>query len=170
MFFSPGSRRARTSHPACTSRTGRSPRAGRSPGRAARAAAAGAAVVLAAAACSPSGSVESADVPAWKATALPSASGVVLEDAGKILNRDPIARTAPGIAAGTYVLTITCEGGGKAFFDVSLDGERLVEAGAACNGSRETARLRVPAAGSLRISASSVDAPLIYAYQVVPAA
>lgn len=132
-------------------------------------AAAGAAVVMAAAACSPADSIESADVPAWKATALPFADGMVLEEAGKILNRDPIVKTATGIGAGTYVLTITCDGGGKAFFDVSLDGTRLSEAGAACNGSRETARIKVPAAGTLRISTSSVDAPLIYAYQLVPA-
>lgn len=132
-------------------------------------AAAGAAVVLSAAACSPAGSIESADVPAWKATALPSADGLVLEESGKILNRDPIVKTAPGIGPGTYVLTITCDGGGKAFFDVSLDGTRLSEAGAACNGSRETARIKVPAAGTLRISTSSVDAPLIYAYQLAPA-
>lgn len=138
--------------------------------RAALGVAAGAAVVLAAAACSPAGSIESADVPAWKATALPSAAGTVVEDAGKILNRDPIVKTAPGIGAGTYVLTITCEGGGKAFFEVSLDGGTLTEAGAACNGSRETARIKVPAAGTLQISASSVDAPLIYAYHLVPAA
>ena len=63
-------------------------------------AAAGAAVVLAAAACSPAGSIESADVPAWKATALPSADGMVLEEAGKILNRDPIVKTTTGIGAG----------------------------------------------------------------------
>ncbi|MET1064531.1 MAG: hypothetical protein ABWX85_06130 [Arthrobacter sp.] len=132
-------------------------------------AAAGAAVVLAAAACSPAASIESADVQAWKATALPSADGVVLEDAGKILNRDPIVKAATGIAPGTYVLTITCDGGGKAFFEVSLDGVRLSEAGAACNGSRETARISVPAPGALQVSGSSVDAPLIYAYQLVPA-
>ncbi|HSN37288.1 MAG TPA: hypothetical protein VLT34_13140 [Arthrobacter sp.] len=131
--------------------------------------AAGAAVMLAAAACSPAGSIESADVPAWKATALPSADGIVLEDAGKILNREPITKTAPAMDAGTYVMTISCEGGGKAFFEVFLDGARLSETGAACNGSRETARIKVPSAGALRISASSVDAPLIYAYQVVPA-
>ena len=98
-------------------------------------------------------------MPAWKATALPSADGMVFEDAGKILNRDPIVKTAPGIGPGTYVLTITCDGGGKAFFEVSLDGARLTEAGAACNGSRETARIKVPAAGTLQISTSSVDAP-----------
>ena len=138
--------------------------------RAASALAAGAAVTLAAAACSPIVSIESADVPAWKATALPAAAGLVVEDAGKILNRDPIVKTAPGIEAGSYVLTITCEGGGKAFFGVSLDGARLTEAGAACNGSRETARIKVPAEGTLQISASSVDAPLIYAYHLAPAA
>lgn len=136
--------------------------------RRALAAAAGAAVVLAASACSPAGSIESADVDSWKATALPSASGVVLADAGKILNRDPIARDAT-VPAGEYTLTMTCDGGGKEFFDVSLDGKRLVEAGAACNGSRESARIKVPAAGRLTISASSVDAPLIFAYQLVPA-
>lgn len=137
--------------------------------RAAFGAAAGAAVVLATAACSPVGSVESADVPAWKATALPSADGIVLEDSGKILNRDPIVKAAPGIGAGTYLLTMSCDGGGKAFFVASLDGARLNEAGAACNGSRETARIKVPAAGTLQISTSSVDAPLIYAYQLAPA-
>ena len=152
LFLFPGRRRARTIR------------------RAASALAAGAAVVLTAAACSPVVSIESADVPAWKATALPSAAGVVVEDAGKILNRDPIVKTASGIAAGSYVLTITCEGGGKAFFAVSLDGASVTEAGAACNGSRETARIKVPAAGTLQISASSVDAPLIYAYHLVPAA
>ena len=152
LFLYPGPRRARTIR------------------RSACVLAAGAAVVLAAAACSPAGSIESADVPAWKATALPSAAGAVVEDAGKILNRDPIVKTAPGIGAGNYVLTVTCDGGGKAFFDVSLDGARLTEAGAACNGSRETARLTVPAAGTLQISATSVDAPLIYAYHLVPSA
>lgn len=124
-------------------------------------------VVLAAAACAPAGSVENADIPAWKATALPSAPGTVLEDAGKILNRDPIVRSA-AVPAGTYTLTMTCEGGGKAFFAVSLDGSQLAEAGAACNGSRETARIKVPAAGAVRLSTSSVDAPLIYAYHLVP--
>lgn len=166
MLLTPRSRRARPGrrdpqpvrHAARTSR------------RAAVGVAASAAVVLAAAACSPAGSIESADVPAWKATALPSAAGTVVEDAGKILNRDPVAKTAPGIAAGTYVLTVTCDGGGKAFFDVSLGGGKLAETGAACNGSRETARLTVPSTGTLQITASSVDAPIIYAYHVVPAA
>ncbi|AXJ08512.1 hypothetical protein [Arthrobacter sp. PM3] len=131
--------------------------------------AAAAAVVLASAACSPAGSIESADVPAWKATALPQAPGTVLEDAGKILSRDPIVRSAAGVPAGTYTLTMTCDGGGKAFFAVGLDGKQLTEAGAACNGSRETARITVPAEGEVTISTSSVDAPLIYAYHLVPA-
>ncbi|MET3810182.1 hypothetical protein [Arthrobacter sp. UYEF3] len=132
------------------------------------AAAAGVAVALGASACSPTGSIESTDVASWKATALPSASGIVLADAGKILNRDPIAKDA-NVPAGSYTLTMSCDGGGKEFFEISLDGKRLMEAGAACNGSRETARVTVPAAGRLTISASSVDGPLIFAYQVVPA-
>jgi hypothetical protein len=128
--------------------------------------AAAAVVVLAAAACSPSPSVEGADVATWKATALPSATGTVLEDAGKILNRDPIVRAASPVPAGTYALTMTCDGGGKAFFTVTLDGKQLAEAGAACNGSRETARIQVPAAGEVKVSTSSVDAPLLYAYHL----
>ena len=123
-------------------------------------------VVLAAAACSPVNSVENADVPEWKATALPSAPGTVLEDAGKILNREPIIRTASSVPAGTYTLTMTCDGGGKAFFALSLDGSQLAEAGAACNGSRETARITVPATGEVTLSTSSVDAPLLYAYHL----
>jgi hypothetical protein len=129
-------------------------------------AAAGAAVVLAATACSPAGSIESADVPAWKATALPSASGIVLEDAGKILNRDPIVKDASGVPAGSYTLTVSCDGGGKMFFTVSLDGKKLTEAGAACNGSRERAKITVPATGTVQISTQSVDPPLIYAYHL----
>jgi hypothetical protein len=126
------------------------------------------AAVLAATSCSPAGSIESADVPAWKATALPSAHGIVLEDAGKILNRDPIVKDASGIPAGSYTLTVSCDGGGKAFFTVTLDGKQLAEAGAACNGSRETAKITIPASGKVQLSTSSVDAPLIYAYQLVP--
>jgi hypothetical protein len=136
--------------------------------RALAGAAAGAVVVLAATSCSPAGSIESADVPAWKATALPSAHGIVLEDAGKILNRDPIVKDASGIPAGSYTLTVSCDGGGKAFFTVTLDGKQLAEAGAACNGSRETAKITIPASGKVQLSTSSVDAPLIYAYQLVP--
>lgn len=129
----------------------------------------GAAIAAGTAGCAGGGSIESADVNAWKATALPSASGTVLADAGKILDRTPIAKDA-SVPAGNYTLTMTCDGGGKEFFAVSLDGHQLTEAGAACNGSRETARIKVPAAGKLQVSASSVDAPLIFAYHLVPAA
>jgi hypothetical protein len=127
------------------------------------------AVVLTASACSSTRSVESADVPAWVATALPSASSIVLEDAGKILNRDPIVKTAPGVRAGKYTLTVSCDGGGKAFFLVSLDGHQLTEAGAACNGSRESAAITLPTAGTVTISTASVDAPLLYGYHLAPA-
>lgn len=129
-----------------------------------------AAVVLATAGCAAGGTVESADIPAWKATALPAASGMVFEDAGKILDRTPVSRTAPAVPAGAYTLTLTCDGGGKLFVAVSLDGTTLAEAGAACNGSKETAKIRVPSGGTLEFSAYSVDAPLIYGYQLVPAA
>lgn len=127
-------------------------------------------MILAVSSCSAAGSIESADAPAWKATALPSTGGAVLEDAGKILNRDPIVRTAADVPAGGYTLTMTCEGGGKVFFEVSLNGRRLIEAGAACNGSRETARVKTEAPGVVEISTASVDAPLIYAYHLTPAA
>lgn len=122
--------------------------------------------VVALSACASAVSVENADVPAWKATALPSASGIVLEDAGKILNREPILKDAPNVPAGSYTLTMTCDGGGKAFFTVTAGGKKLTEGGAACNGSRERAKVAVPAAGAVQVSASSVDAPLLYAYQL----
>jgi hypothetical protein len=63
---------------------------------------------------------------------------------------------------------MTCDGGGKAFFAVTLAGKNLADAGAACNGSRETAKITVPEPGPVEISTSSVDAPLLYAYQLVP--
>ena len=127
-----------------------------------------ASTALALAGCSPVVSIENADVPQWQATALPPAPGAVLEDAGKILNRDRIIREAADVPAGRYVLTATCEGGGKAFFAVSLNGTMLADAGAACNGSRETTKITLPDAGSLDISTYSVDAPLIYAYRLAP--
>ena len=129
-------------------------------------AAAAAAVVLAATACSPAGSIESADVPAWQAHGTAPATGTVLADAGKILNRDPIVRAAPGVPAGSYTLTVSCDGGGKMFFAVSLDGKQLADAGAACNGSRETAKITLSATGTVQISTQSVDPPLIYAYHL----
>jgi hypothetical protein len=52
---------------------------------------------------------------------------------------------------------------------VTLAGKELTEAGAACNGSKETASITVPKTGGMEISASSVDAPLLYAYHLVPA-
>ncbi|MFF1382052.1 hypothetical protein ACFVWT_00655 [Arthrobacter sp. NPDC058288] len=135
-------------------------------GRVLGTAAAGTCLLVAASACSSAVSIENADVPAWKATALPTASGTVLEDAGKILNRQPLVKDAADVPAGTYTLTMTCDGGGKAFFTVSAGGKTLAEAGAACNGSRESAKITVPSAGTVQVSASSVDAPLIYAYHL----
>jgi hypothetical protein len=127
------------------------------------------AAAVAVAGCSPVVSIENADVPQWQATALPSAPGAVIEDAGKILNRNRIIKEAADVPAGRYILTATCDGGGKAFFAVSLNGAMLADAGAACNGSRETTKITLPEAGALEISASSVDAPLIYAYRLEPA-
>lgn len=124
---------------------------------------------LATTACVPAGSITDANIPSWKATTIPSAAGIVLEDSGKILNRDPLVKSFASIAAGNYVLTVACDGGGKAFFDVSSGGKQITEAGAACNGSRETSRITLPSTGPLSISASSVDAPVIYAYQLMPA-
>jgi hypothetical protein len=114
--------------------------------------------------------VENADVPKWRATALPSTPpGVVLQDSGKILNRNRIVQEAARVPAGNYVLTAVCDGTGKAFFAVTLDGKPVTEAGAACNGRRETTKVSLPAAGRVDISSSSVDAPLLYAYQLAPA-
>ena len=68
--------------------------------------------------------MENADVPNWRATALPSTPpGVVLQDSGKILNRNRIVQEAARVPAGNYVLTAVCDGTGKAFFAVTLDGE-----------------------------------------------
>ncbi|NUT73210.1 hypothetical protein [Pseudarthrobacter sp. C4D7] len=130
----------------------------------------GAALCLAVAGCSPVKSVENANVPQWRATAMPSSpAGVVLQDSGKILNRDRIVQEAAMVPAGSYTLTAVCDGTGKAFFAVSLDGKAITEAGAACNGRQETAKVVLPAAGRVQISSSSVDAPLLYAYQLAPA-
>ncbi|WAJ32198.1 hypothetical protein OUO20_13610 [Arthrobacter sp. FX8] len=127
-------------------------------------------LALAVAGCSPGTSVENADVPKWRATALPSSSAAVaLQDSGKILNRDRIVQAAARVPAGSYTLTAVCDGTGKAFFAVTLDGKPVAEAGAACNGRRETTKISLPAAGRVEISSSSVDAPLLYAYQLVPA-
>ncbi|MDQ0767745.1 hypothetical protein QF031_000494 [Pseudarthrobacter defluvii] len=125
---------------------------------------------VAIAGCSPVTSGKNADVPKWRATALPSSpAGVVLQDSGKILNRDRIVQEAARVPAGSYTLTAVCDGTGKAFFAVSLDGKALTEAGAACNGRQETTKITLPTAGRVEISTSSVDAPLLYAYRLVPA-
>ena len=113
--------------------------------------------------------MENADVPQWRASALPSSPpGVVLQDSGKILNRDHIVQGAASVPAGRYTLTAVCEGAGKAFFAVSLDGKSVGEGGAACNGRQETTKIVLPTAGRVEISSSSVDAPLLYAYQLAP--
>ncbi len=127
-----------------------------------------AASTLAVASCSAAPSVEDADIPAWKAKVLPSAAGIVMEDSGKILKREPLVKSA-AVPAGDYTLTVACDGGGKAFFAVSSDGRDITEAGAACNGSYETSKVDLPSGGTVKITTSSVDVPLIYAYQLVPA-
>lgn len=112
--------------------------------------------------------MENADVPAWKATALPTAGGIMAEDAGKLLNAQPVDRTEH-VPAGSYTLTLVCEGGGKAFLAVRSGGKDVADLGAACYGTRESVKISLAQAGPLEISASSVDAPLLYAYQLVSA-
>ncbi|QHK20368.1 hypothetical protein GU243_12160 [Pseudarthrobacter psychrotolerans] len=129
---------------------------------------AAAAVLLGVSGCAQQLSVENSDVPAWKATAMPSASGIVTEDAGKILNAQPIDHTE-NVPAGTYTLTLVCDGGGKAFLAVRSGGKELADLGAACYGTRESVKITLPETGPLELSVSSVDAPLIYAYQLVTA-
>ena len=99
---------------------------------------------------------------------MPSASGIVAEDAGKILNAQPVDHTQ-NVPAGKYRLTLVCEGGGKAFLAVRSGGKELADLGAACYGTQESIRITLPESGPLELSASSVDAPLIYAYQLVSA-
>lgn len=139
--------------------------------RRALAAAAAAVVVCGTAACTPRTSIEEADIPAWKATALPvpdaSAGGRSTEVSGRLMDSRP-ADYAMDVAAGSYSLTLVCEGGGKAFLAVSSNGGELLDLGAACYGTRETAKLEVPG-GPLQFSVSSVDAPVLYAYQLVRA-
>lgn len=130
--------------------------------------AAAAAVLLGASGCAQQISVENADVPAWKATALPTASGIVAEDAGKILNAQPVDRTE-NVSAGSYTLTLVCEGGGKAFLAVRSGGREMADLGAACYGTRESVRITLANTGPVEISVSSVDAPVLYAYQLVSA-
>lgn len=127
-----------------------------------------AAALLAVSGCSAQVSVENADVPSWKATALPPASGTVAEDAGKLLNAQPVDRTAE-VPAGSYTLTLVCEGGGKAFLAVRSSGRELADLGAACYGTRESKKITLTESGPLEFSVSSLDAPLIYAYRLVAA-
>jgi hypothetical protein len=126
--------------------------------------------LLGVSACQAPANIADADVPAWKEKVLPAASSVVLEDSGKILNRDPLVKESPSVPAGSYTLTMACDGGGKAYFAVSSGGNKITDAAAACNGSLDVVKIKVPGAGALSISTSSVDAPLIYAYHLVPAA
>lgn len=126
---------------------------------------AAAAVLLAVSGCGQQVSVENADVPAWQATALPSAAGIVAADSGKILNAQPRVHTED-VPAGTYTLTLVCDGGGKAFLAVRSGGRELADLGAACYSTRESVKVTVTESGPLEISASSVDAPLLYAYQL----
>lgn len=125
-----------------------------------------AAVLLGVTGCAQQLSVENADVPDWKATAMPSVSGIVAEDAGKILNARPVDHTKD-VPAGSYTLTLVCEGGGKAFLAVRSGGRELADLGAACYGTPESAKITLAEDGPLELSASSVDAPLIFAYQLV---
>ncbi|MDR6988102.1 hypothetical protein J2Y66_002600 [Paenarthrobacter nitroguajacolicus] len=126
--------------------------------------------LLGASACQAPVNIADADVPAWRDKVLPAANGAVLEDSGKILNRDPLVKGSPGVEAGTYTLTMACDGGGKAYFAVSSGGNKIADAAAACNGSLDVVKIKVPGNGAVSISTSSVDAPLIYAYHLVPAA
>ncbi|MDD7835511.1 MULTISPECIES: hypothetical protein [Paenarthrobacter] len=141
-----------------------------STGRAAGLVALSAAALLGVSACQAPVNIQDADVPAWKGKVLPAASNTVLEDSGKILNRDPLVKESANVPAGNYTLTMACDGGGKAYFAVSSDGKNITDAAAACNGSLDVVKIKVPTTGPLSISTSSVDAPLIFAYHVVPAA
>ncbi|MBT2532344.1 hypothetical protein J7E83_09435 [Arthrobacter sp. ISL-48] len=127
---------------------------------------AAAGLLVAVSGCAQQLSVENADVPAWQATALPSAGGTVAEDSGKILNAQPVVRNRD-VPAGTYTLTLACEGGGKAFLAVTSGGREVVDLGAACYGTRESVKVTLAESGPLEISASSVDAPVLFAYQLV---
>jgi hypothetical protein len=129
-----------------------------------------AAALLGVCGCQAPVNIENADVPAWKEKVLPTASGVVLEDSGKILNRDPLIKESPSVPAGSYTLTMACDGGGKAYFAISSAGNKIADAAAACNGSLDVVKIKVPGTGAFSISTSSVDAPLIFAYHMVPAA
>jgi hypothetical protein len=63
---------------------------------------------------------------------------------------------------------MACDGGGKAYFAVSSGGKKITDAAAACNASLDVVKIKVPGNGPVSISTSSVDAPLIFAYHLVP--
>ncbi len=128
-----------------------------------------AAALLGVSACQAPVNIQDADVPAWKEKVLPAASTAVMEDSGKILNRDPLVKESAGVPAGNYTLTMACDGGGKAYFAVSSGGKKITDAAAACNASLDVVKIKVPGNGPVSISTSSVDAPLIFAYHLVPA-
>jgi hypothetical protein len=127
-----------------------------------------AAALLGVSACQAPVNIQDADVPAWKEKVLPATSTAVLEDSGKILNRDPLVKESADVPAGNYTLTMACDGGGKAYFAVSSGGKKITDAAAACNASLDVVKIKVPGNGPVSISTSSVDAPLIFAYQLVP--
>lgn len=113
--------------------------------------------------------METADILSWQAKTLPATgTAVVAEDAGKILNAQPISRSED-VPAGNYTLTLACEGGGKTFLAVRQRERELADLGAACYGTPESIRVNLPDSGALEVTASSVDAPLLYAYRLVPA-
>ncbi|WP_416428641.1 hypothetical protein [Paenarthrobacter nicotinovorans] len=127
-----------------------------------------AAALLQVSACQAPVNIQDADVPAWKEKVLPATSTAVLEDSGKILNRDPLVKESADVPAGNYTLTMACDGGGKAYFAVSSGGKKITDAAAACNASLDVVKIKVPGNGPVSISTSSVDAPLIFAYHLVP--
>lgn len=127
-----------------------------------------AAALLGVSACQAPVNIQDADVPAWKEKVLPATSTAVLEDSGKILNRDPLVKESADVPAGNYTLTMACDGGGKAYFAVSSGGKKITDAAAACNASLDVVKIKVPGNGPVSISTSSVDAPLIFAYHLVP--
>ena len=78
--------------------------------------------LLAVAGCAKQLSVENADVPAWQATALPSASGTVADGAGKLLNAQPVDRTA-AVPAGSYTVKLVAPNGAEKTYIVTATDE-----------------------------------------------
>ncbi|MDO5866978.1 hypothetical protein [Paenarthrobacter sp. SD-2] len=124
-------------------------------------------IVLFLAGCTQQPSVETADIPSWEATALPATATIVAEGSGKILDTQPVV-TSQNVPEGSYTLTLACDGGGKAFLTARVGDGESVRLGAACFGARESTNFDVPVAGPLEITASSVDAPVLYAYHLTP--